>query len=159
LIEPEDLLHAAVEFLFVDGYSEAALRRAVSTAYYGLFHTIAAAGAALFSGPPELRAQIARGYDHASIASACKQLEDALRQRAFDRDTPDARLVALAIAFRQLREARENADYVLTWDLSWDEAADFVGAAWDAYGRFAPIKTSPEAAAFLVAPLLRKRRG
>jgi uncharacterized protein (UPF0332 family) len=162
LIEPADLTRIAEAFLFIDGYPEAAVRRAVSTAYYGLFHAIAAGGSALFKVGVDARRHIVRAYDHRSIGAACRHLEERAAKKVRDASpAPDSRLVLVARTFRELREARETADYDLETNLSWDHAAELVAASATACTLIAEIADLPETQALLVAALLpeRARRG
>lgn len=47
--------------------SQTSLRRAVSTAYYALFHLLIEDAASRWSGPPESRTGLERGFQHGSM--------------------------------------------------------------------------------------------
>jgi len=62
----EDLLRQADHLATYEGLnpSQASLRRAVSTAYYALFHLLIEEAASRWSGTPEARTGIERGFQH-----------------------------------------------------------------------------------------------
>jgi hypothetical protein len=94
------------------------LRRAVSTAYYALYHHIAQAAAQYLvpSGSEVTQLQASRSFNHAAMKEACewisgrrgrvpediKPLVDLLRPTA---------MTDAAAAFCDLQEARHKADY------------------------------------------------
>jgi len=83
------------------------LRRAISTAYYALFHALAKDGADLFVGAISSRSasawsQVYRALDHGFAKQAC------LRVPNLDFQTP---LVDCAEAFVTLQQQRHAADY------------------------------------------------
>jgi hypothetical protein len=99
--------------------SGAMLRRAVSTAYYALFHKISHAAAQRFMGPDQEAsagyALIYRCFDHRNMKMVCQALRAStlkerfrihLRRTAVSRDMLD-----FAKAFPELQEARHLADY------------------------------------------------
>ncbi len=99
--------------------SGAMLRRAVSTAYYALFHKVSHAAAQRFMGPDQEAsagfALIYRCFDHRNMKMVCQALRAAtlkvsfqihLRRTAVSRDMLD-----FAKAFPELQEARHLADY------------------------------------------------
>src|SRR5580658_2808224 len=67
----EDLLELARHLaLEPTGARQACLRRAVSTAYYALFHLLISE-ATLNWGRPELRSELGRFFEHGRMRSAC----------------------------------------------------------------------------------------
>ncbi len=52
-----------------DNPTQASLRRAVSTAYYGLFHLLTEEAAVLWQGSPEATTGVARAFQHGSMKS------------------------------------------------------------------------------------------
>ncbi len=109
---------------------QASLRRAVSAAYYGLFHLLVADGAQLLSPkqPPGLSILIRRAFNHGDMRNVCKGFVQANvaagRGRPSD-GPPDAThalltfplelaLVSVLEAFVELQEARRQAEYDLT---------------------------------------------
>ena len=97
--------------------TQADLRRAVSTAYYALFHCLAAAAADLPTGArpvsPEWH-QVYRALEHGKARSAC-------RQQAAMRTFPKE-IRSFAEAFDALQKARQQADYALEHQLSKPDA-------------------------------------
>jgi uncharacterized protein (UPF0332 family) len=86
---------------------QADLKRAISTAYYALFHAIARSNADRFVGVGTNRAdrpwnQTYRALDHNAAFKACGNL-------AGPHFSPG--LIQLGVAFRTLQEQRHKADY------------------------------------------------
>jgi hypothetical protein len=98
--------------------SQARLRRAVSTAYYALFHTVARAGALRFMGTggdaqPGYTA-IYRWFSHGRVKSVCQALAAApggsvRRQPGAAATSADMRY--FADVFRESQDQRNRADY------------------------------------------------
>jgi hypothetical protein len=99
--------------------SDAQLRRAVSSAYYAVFHKVLRAGAQRFMGPGnEARpgySLIYRGFTHSRLRDICKRLnaaplaprmQDQLGRRAVGED-----MRGFASDLVALQELRELADY------------------------------------------------
>ena len=109
-MDPRDLIETARR-LAQSGAAlptQADLRRAVSTAYYALFHCLAAAAADLLtrSGDrgPEWH-QVYRALEHGKAKRACRQRE-ALR-------TFPTEIHSFAETFVELQGVRHEADYAL----------------------------------------------
>lgn len=104
----DDLLEVAVHLAQREAGrpKTVSLRRAVSSAYYALFHALAWLCAARLVGENKgwpLRSPIYRSLDH-------RRTLDVLRPNAPEnRDDPHLRIVSFA--FRVLQDARHNADY------------------------------------------------
>ena len=93
---------------------QASLRRAVSSAYYAMFHLLASAAAfAVPPNPPSLRGQVHRALLHDEMKDACKGISSSDRLAAFSRlsGPPSAALIRIATIFVDLQEARHKADY------------------------------------------------
>src|SRR5580693_2861412 len=99
---------------------QASLRRAVSAAYYALFHLLTAEAAnRLVTGPDrdELRAALRRAFEHKEMKDACKEISSANAgklRRCLGETTVPAPLVSVARAFIDLQEARHDADYEIS---------------------------------------------
>lgn len=94
---------------------QASLRRAVSTAYYSVFHRIAERGAVLMDVQhSRLRPIVRRAFEHSVIRKVAEQLKDgrlpAPWAKALDRP-PSPHLVRLGDVFLELQQARHEADY------------------------------------------------
>ena len=102
---------------------QANLRRAVSSAYYALFHYLTdqacrmMMGAQLNDAP--FRHAIARGFDHGTMKEACRSFSAANLPPAISRRLPAPLVVPpdlrnVARAFVELQEQRHAADYDLS---------------------------------------------
>ena len=111
--------------------TQADLRRAVSTAYYALFHCLATAAANLITGSgshsPEWR-QVYRALEHGKARSACQQ-QDVMR-------TFPMGIRAFAEAFVELQKARHQADYAHEGQYSKLRVLAMVDAAKDTVDQF-----------------------
>jgi len=117
------------------------LRRAISSAYYALFHELIsqATGRTVGAGPDREadRHAVSRWYVHAEIKTVCQwTVRRAAGQSVPDSiahllDTPPPDLVAVADAFLALQEARHEADYDHTADVSRRDARAHVDRARD----------------------------
>ena len=89
---------------------QARLRRAVSTAYYAMFHCLAACAADLFIGRVRSPAwhRTYRAMEHGRARSACRQAQTMPEFPAEIRDFADAFVV--------LQIERQQADYALDMD-------------------------------------------
>ena len=90
--------------------TQARLRRAVSTAYYAMFHCLAAAAADLFIGTVRSPAwhRTYRALEHGRARSACRQAQTMREFPAEVRDFADVLIV--------LQIERQKADYALDTD-------------------------------------------
>ena len=108
-MKPLDLMEAARGLMELSPRrpSQANLRRAVSTAYYALFHCLAACAANALIGRVRDAAwhQTYRALDHGKARSAC---ENKAVLAAFP---PEVR--GFADTFATLQKARQQADYAL----------------------------------------------
>jgi hypothetical protein len=142
---------------------EIELRRAISSAYYGLFHRLTNAGSMLLAaGGEPLRFQTARAFTHVTMRKVCD---------AYTRSpacpfpglshlypgAPDPRLINVANAFARLQEGRHAADYDLSLVVKTSYAAELVLIAEAALAEFDTIESFPETTVFLTALLLADR--
>ena len=106
---PRDLMATARSLAEIDPRrpSQASLRRAVSTAYYALFHCLAGTAADLFIGRNRSEAwhQVYRALEHGRARTAC---EHKRAMAAFPLEIQD-----FADTFAALQKARHQADYAL----------------------------------------------
>jgi uncharacterized protein (UPF0332 family) len=132
---------------------QADLRRAVSTAYYALFHAVAKnvadtmAGAVKGTRSEQAWAQAYRGLQHGDARAAC----EAIRNQNVSQDIKNC-----ADAFVVLQSARHAADYDPLHRLTRAEAVLAVQSAKDAIGKLRSA-TSKDRRAFAVLVLVRKR--
>ena len=114
--------------------TQAGLRRAVSTAYYAMFHTLAASAADLLMGTSRSPAwhRVYRALEHGRARSACQ------RGRSMGEFPADIR--EFARVFVILQTERQQADYAL--DAETYEASDVlehIGSAERAIDGFARV--------------------
>lgn len=108
---------------------QAHLRRAVSAAYYAVFHALAKTSADSLVGKTKSRrpnkawVEVYRGLDHGTVKTACEGAGGV----AFPKGIKD-----FADAFLQLQAARHSADYDPMIRLSKVEAIGYVMLAHDA---------------------------
>lgn len=162
----DDLLAQAERLARIDRRrpKQANLRRAVSSAYYALFHFLVDQSSRfLVSGPQRegLRHQLARGFDHGHMKKAAQAFAapNAGQNpwRAVLGAAPSAALVEVALAFSALQEARHEADYDLARLFTRGEVEAFVARARDAFAHWGDVAGTAEGEAFLVALLVRGR--
>src|SRR5688500_10448755 len=93
------------------------LRRAVSSAYYALFHLLTSESAALYAAEFALAARIGRTHNHGDMRKVSAQfggnkLPRAIQPSGAYTTPPDLKVVA--DAFVRLQQLRHEADYDLT---------------------------------------------
>src|SRR5579863_2585299 len=95
---------------------QASLRRAVSTAYYAIFHLLISEATANWARP-ELRAILGRCFDHGQMKTASETKVSQINA-AFKYNPPEGAARAVAIhlrdvanAFIQAQNRRNDADY------------------------------------------------
>lgn len=117
--------------------SEAQLRRAVSTAYYAVFHTVLRAGAGQYMGDGGARGAgyglIYRGFTHSRVKRVCEQLAlsrlPGSLQRQLGRTAVSQDMQSFAEAFVALHDQRELADYDPLLVITQQDVVDAVVAA------------------------------
>ena len=107
---PEDLLDQAQTLAVIDKTRprQASLRRAISTAYYALFHLLTIAAAGEWRRPRQ-RAALTRAFEHRRMKSACGRTN----KQEFPNFSPasGAHLRNVAGTFVELQDLRHEADY------------------------------------------------
>ena len=132
-MNPRDLMEVA-RALAESGHAPPAparLRRAVSTAYYALFHCLAASAADLFIGAARSSAwhRTYRALEHGRARSACRQAQ-AMREFPVE-------IRNFAEVFVALQKARQEADYSLdTPAYQRSDVRDLIASAEIAISRF-----------------------
>lgn len=71
----DELLSQAVHLVHLEPENQANLRRAVSAAYYAVFHLLIAEATANWNNAP-LRAALGRAYDHGPMKTASNRILD-----------------------------------------------------------------------------------
>ena len=157
----EDLLVQAEHLAAYEGLSpsQASLRRAVSTAYYALFHLLVDAAAVRWHGSPEARTGVERGFHHGAMKSVSRQFE---RQNWRDwhgrREPVPAVIRIIAGSFADLQEDRHLADYDNHEPWTLTEVEDILKATRLAFQHWDAVSADPMAGNYLLAMLLSKQR-
>lgn len=143
---------------------EVVLRRALSSAYYGLFHRLTTAGSMPFAaGGKPLRFQAARAFSHAAMRKVCDAYVRSPARpfppglESLSPSPPDKRLNEVALAFTRLQEGRHLADYDLLAVIEAAYTSELVSIAETALADFDAIQSLPETTVFLTALLLSDR--
>jgi hypothetical protein len=153
----DDLLQLASDLIERDGATQAELRRAVSTAYYALFHLLVSEATLNWSRDSSRNA-LGRMFDHGMMKRASDRVADSKRT-PFSSEDPRAvsGLRLVAEAFVDLQDLRRIADYDngTFWNLL--EAIDAVARAKSAFIAWDDIKHADIAQEYLVSLLIRPR--
>jgi hypothetical protein len=146
---------------------QASLRRAISAAYYGLFHLLLEEAARQVVTNASLRCLVSRAFSHGEMARAAKTFASggslpAHVVAAYAGSVP-AEIQQVARAFVELQLARHDADYNLLKSFTRQDALDHVTTARAAFTAWAAVKARPAdrvaVELFLSALLLWERWG
>jgi len=142
---------------------QASLRRAVSTAYYALFHRLISEATANWARP-ELRATLGRCFDHGPMRTASEariaQIDTALRNdlSVAAEEAVALQLRAVAKAFIQAQQGRLEADYNMAKTWTHDEVDRQIQVVKKAFQACSEIRDEAMAQAYLVSLLGMKER-
>ena len=130
--------------------SQANLRRAVSTAYYAVFHCLAGTAADLLIGGSRSEAwhRVYRALEHGSAKSACRN------RQAMQRFPPE--IQGFADTFVTLQKARQGADYALDARFDKPDVLAAIDSAETAIARIEQADTRHRRA-FVVHVLFKRR--
>jgi hypothetical protein len=152
----EELLDWALVLVRHIPSTQASLRRAVSTAYYAVFHLLIAEATSNWSNR-DLRTALGRAYDHGPMKQASRTVANA-QQSPYTNEDPqvvtDLRFVA--DTFVQLQEQRHFADYNLTTDLDQTDAMAQVKSAEKVFHVWPNVRAHQIAQEYLVALVVRR---
>lgn len=121
---------------------QASLRRAVSSAYYALFHQLTeAASRDLITGSDceILRNQVKRAFKHAEMKDVCQALakwqpkQPPARMANLFSQSPSEDIRHVASAFVELQQARHDADYDTQCRFSRDDVLTLLETAEQAF--------------------------
>lgn len=166
---PQDLL-AQARFLATKEPrrpKDASLRRAVSSAYYALFHLLVdEASRFLVSGSDRdpLRNLVVRGFTHLEMGRTAKAFSSGYGGLAqhIQSIIPDAsgfpaRLSTVAAVFWDLQTARHSADYDVSYRLTRSQTLALIRRAESAFADWEKIRTHEAARIFLVSLLMNEK--
>ena len=129
------------------------VRRSVSTAYYAMFHALAASNADCLVGSPQgsldhhVWLRIYRGMDH----------RDARQNLNQDRQRFSPPVQRFIDTFGELQDARHAADYDPSRVVTPSEATHWIGRAGAAITEFVQVDRS-ERTAVAIQALIKRRR-
>lgn len=132
------------------------LRRAVSTAYYALFHLLTQSGAAVVHRSAPLRALLARHFEHRDMKNASRGFAEGKLPAILQSITAiPADLSTVAKTFIELQDARHLADYDTSREASFsrqdvEEVLERTRQAFDAWER---VRPTPAGELYLLAML------
>jgi hypothetical protein len=140
----DELLSQALTLAHTAPSTQSSVRRAVSSAYYAVFHLLIAEATSNWINV-QLRPALGRAFEHGAMRSASDRL---LNTKAFPFTGEDPQIVEglrfVAGTFVQLQKDRHFADYNLTTDLELTDALDQVknaGVSSISGNRSAPNKS------------------
>lgn len=154
MLDPGELLEVA-ELLLNTGAppSQGQLRRAVSTAYYAVFHTVLRSAARRFVGTTQSNADaytmLYRSFDHGHMRKVCEDLRVStlkervrlqLRRTAVSQDVRD-----FADILPVLQDQRHIADCDPTASFLPSDAASLIGTAKTAIEAFSRVPAAEQA--------------
>ena len=139
---------------------QASLRRAISTAYYALYHLLVAEATRVLIRDVQLRNRFARAFEHTNLKSVSRAFANPQPNQLPNLTggapvPPDLQVVANAVI--DLQEARHEADYNVGQRFSRFEANNLIAQATAAFQAWQRVRTNPIARNYLAALLLWKQ--
>jgi uncharacterized protein (UPF0332 family) len=152
----DDLLDQAYHLIGMDHPGppkQASLRRAVSTAYYALFHLLIDEAVGNW-GIARQRSVLARTFTHRSMKQVCE--EHARNFYIAKQPASGVKLKDVAQTFSELQQKRETADYDNSFQWTYVNAESWLDKASVAFLNWREIRTQDEAQDFLLSLFLPK---
>lgn len=140
-------------------------RRAISSAYYALFHAITLASASLLAPDDASRHELVRWFRHGDLRVVATWVHGGTPPRGLEGSIGalrgDERVRSVAVAFQRLIEARETADYDHNASFRRSDVYDVAVLAQRAVNLVEDpaFAASPEGRRFLGLMALRARGG
>jgi len=142
--------------------SQANLRRAISSAYYALFHLLIAEAVELLmpAAPPGLRARASRAFSHGEMKQTCYRF---LTKRIVEDLAPllhtsvSSEVLSIAETFVKLQEQRHLAAYDVGISFTRADTLSSVNESRRAFTDWKLIRETDEATVFLAALVFAKR--
>jgi uncharacterized protein (UPF0332 family) len=158
----DDLLEQATHLVYREPRrpKQASLRRAISTAYYALFHLLLDEATKMLASDPSLRRLIGRAFIHDEMRQASISFRSAGLPPHVDAvcGVPvPPELQHVAEVFVELQEARHEADYNLDRTFIRGNARYLVDRAEQAFRAWERIRSEPIAKVYLASLLLWRR--
>ena len=147
VLNPNHLLDQADRLVTTHGGArrQADLRRAISTAYYAVFHAIVIEAADDFVGATQRQtgryALVYRSIDHRSLRTLCEDIRKPTLPAKYSKYRPPTGefghdLTAVAAAVADLQEKRHLADYDPSFRVVPSEAVSAIATGRTAIARF-----------------------
>jgi uncharacterized protein (UPF0332 family) len=141
---------------------QANLRRAISSAYYSLFHLLTTEGSQRMSPkrPIVLAPRIARAFAHSEMKQVCRVIYQSNRSVVLDSIHPEGfstEIRLVAEIFVELQDQRLLADYDLTINFDLIRVIELLDSASAAFFHWQKIRLAEEANVFLAALLFGGR--
>ena len=153
----DELMAHALSLIHFSPPSEMSLRRAVSAAYYAVFHLLIFESTQHWDNAA-LRTALGRGYDHGLMRTTSNRVLDS---REFPYTNEDPKVVAtlkdIAQGFSQLQQDRHFADYNLTQPLDPGTALSQVKRAEKIFLTLPLIKDEQIVQEYLTLLLVKNR--
>ena len=161
---PDELLELAKHLANLDQekHEQASLRRAISTAYYALFHLLVSETTLNWSRL-ETRSALGRLFEHGKMKRVCEKTVSDLNKMFNERpqDSPELtipkHLRTIAKAFVLAYQERNDADYEVSKEWSRTDVLSLVDTVSDAFKSWEAIKHEPAAQGFLFSLLAKDR--
>jgi uncharacterized protein (UPF0332 family) len=140
---------------------QASLRRAISTAYYALFHLLISEASAMLVSDASHRLLVSRTFTHAEMQKASRSFAGGTLPAKFASVTSGvpvpAQLRNVAQAFADLQQLRHDADYNLAKTFTRDEARRLIEKTEQAFADWQSVRKSDHANLYLSCLLLWER--
>jgi len=140
---------------------QANLRRAVSSAYYALFHLLTSEASALYAAESGMAARINRTLNHGEMKKASSMIANDKLPKGVQPPggtyTTPPDLKSVANAFVSLQQARHEADYDLARTFRRQEALAFVEEARQAFEAWERVRKMDDSRIYLACFQLWKR--
>jgi uncharacterized protein (UPF0332 family) len=133
---------------------QASLRRAVSAAYYALFHLLISETVSNWRRADQ-RADLARAFEHGRMKSASQRVVGL--PLAGQNATVVRHLKVVAGAFSQLQQFRHKADYDIAAQWSRTEVLRTIELATEAFRSWRAIRAETAAQDYLLSLLVKER--
>jgi uncharacterized protein (UPF0332 family) len=149
---PDDLIQQAIflsELNSPDEPKQVDLRRAVSAAYYGLFHLLTTEAAQNWKHQSQ-RDRFARMFDHGRMKTCSSRVSSRALPVEPDEVPVAANLKLVADSFVKLQQARHTADYDNSKVWSRTQVWDMISLAHDAIAAWSNIREKEIAQDYLL---------
>jgi hypothetical protein len=160
---PLDLLEQAKHLASRDPRKprQASLRRALSTAYYALFHLLGDEATKLLAADPKLRRLVGRALVHDEMKQASSSFASTMLPKhvvAVSGVSIPNDLQFVAKVFVEIQEARHDADYKLDrLPFTRSDVQTVIGRVDQAFQAWKKVRNEPMAKVYLASLLFWKR--